>query len=94
MLFQVFYKFKSDVDIPALTIVVVDNSQAANWWLAISDRYESIRGIKAGALVEGSIKYLKRNALQKKKNLRTTLHATFILVLRLVRVLRCCSVLR
>ena len=54
---EVFYKFKSNVDIPALTIDVVDNSQAANWWLAISDRYESIRGIKAGALVEGSIKY-------------------------------------
>ena len=54
---EVFYKFKSNVDIPSLTIVVVDNSQAANWWLAISDRYESIRNIKAGALIEGSIKY-------------------------------------
>ncbi len=54
---EVHYKFTSNVDLPALTMAVIDNSESAKWWLAISDQYESIENIKAGEVVEGVIVY-------------------------------------
>lgn len=54
---EVHFKFKSSVDIPALTMAVIDNSALAKYWLAISNQYESVLDIKAGIPYEGVLVY-------------------------------------
>ena len=54
---EVHFKFKSAVDIPALTMAVIDNSPLAKYWLAISNQYESVLDIKAGIPFEGVLVY-------------------------------------
>ena len=54
---EVHYKFTSDVDIPGLTVAVIDNSEKANYWLEISNQYQTISGIKAGEVVQGVFVY-------------------------------------
>ena len=54
---ELHYKFTSDVDIPGLTVAVIDNSPKANYWLEISGDYQTISGIKAGEVVEGVFVY-------------------------------------
>lgn len=53
---EVHYNFTSNVDIEWLNIVVIDNSEAAKYWLEISD-YKGISNIKAGAPNVGVIEY-------------------------------------
>lgn len=52
---EVHYKFTSNVDLPTLTMAVIDNSAAAKYWLEISKQYETVKGIKAGEPFEGSL---------------------------------------
>lgn len=54
---EVHYKFTANVDIPCLIMAVIDNSEAAKYWLEISKQYEPISNIKAGQVVEGVIVY-------------------------------------
>ena len=54
---EVFYKFTSNVDLPYLAMMIIDNSQAAKWWTPISDQQEQVKDIKAGKVFEGSLKY-------------------------------------
>ena len=54
---EVHYKFTSDVDIPGLTIAVIDNSPKANYWLEISKDYMTLSDIKAGVVNEGVLVY-------------------------------------
>lgn len=54
---EVHYKFTSDVDIPGLTLAVIDNSPKANYWLEISSQYQTISDITAGEVVEGVFVY-------------------------------------
>ncbi len=54
---EVHYKFTSNVDLPYLAMMVIDNSQAAKWWTPISDQQEQIKDIKAKQVYEGSLKY-------------------------------------
>lgn len=54
---EVHYKFTSNVDLPYLAMMVIDNSQAAKWWTPISDQQEQIKNIKAGTKVEGVLTY-------------------------------------
>ena len=54
---EVHYKLTSDVDLPALTLAVIDNSQKANYWLEISSQYQTITGIKAGEVAQGVFVY-------------------------------------
>lgn len=54
---ELHYKLTSNVDLPALTLAIIDNSEAANWWLPISNQFESINDLKAGVPVEGVFQY-------------------------------------
>lgn len=54
---EIFYKFTSNVDLPYLAMMLIDNSQAAKWWTAISDQQEQVKDIKAKQVYEGSFKY-------------------------------------
>lgn len=54
---EVHYKLTSNVDLPYLAMMVIDNSQAAKWWTPISDQQEQIKNIKAGTKVEGVLTY-------------------------------------
>ena len=54
---EVFYKFTSNVDLPYLAMMVIDNSQAAKWWTPIAEEQEQVKEIQAGKVYEGSLKY-------------------------------------
>lgn len=54
---EVHYKFTSDVDIPGLTVALVDNSEKANYWLEISKEYKTLSNIKAEVVNEGVLVY-------------------------------------
>jgi hypothetical protein len=54
---EVHYKLTSNVDLPYLAMMVIDNSQAAKWWTPISDQQEKIKDIKAGTKLEGVLTY-------------------------------------
>lgn len=54
---EVHYKFTSDVDIPGLTVALIDNSEKAKYWLEISKDYMTLSDIKAGVVNEGVLVY-------------------------------------
>ncbi|MBO7123877.1 MAG: hypothetical protein J6V90_11440 [Treponema sp.] len=54
---EVHFKFVSNVDLPSLTMAVIDNSESAKYWLAISNQYESVSDIKANVPFEGVLTY-------------------------------------
>ncbi len=54
---EVHFKFVSNVDIPGLTMAVIDNSEAAKWWLPISNQYESVNDIMANVPFEGVLQF-------------------------------------
>lgn len=54
---ELHYKFKSNVDIPGLVMAIIDNSEKANYWLPISNQYETIANITAGTVYEGVLIY-------------------------------------
>ncbi len=58
---EVHFKFTSNVDIPALTMAVIDNSAAAKYWLAISNQYETVLDIMAGVPFEGVLEFKVEN---------------------------------
>lgn len=54
---EVRYKFTSNMELPNLTMAVIDNSQAAKYWLPISNQYKTVKDIPAGKVYEGSLEF-------------------------------------
>lgn len=56
-LVEVHFKFTSNVDLPTLQMMVIDNSEAAKWWTPISTENQAVEDIKANVPFEGVLKF-------------------------------------
>ena len=54
---EVHFKLTSNVDLPTLQMMVIDNSEAAKWWTPISDQNLAVTDIKAKTPFEGTLKF-------------------------------------
>lgn len=54
---EVHFKLVSNVDLPTLQMMVIDNSEAAKWWTPISNENQAVEGIKANVPFEGVLTY-------------------------------------
>ena len=54
---EVHFKLTSNVDLPTLQMMVIDNSEAAKWWTPISDENQAVTDIKAKTPFEGTLTY-------------------------------------
>lgn len=50
---EVHYKFTSSADLEGLCFMIIDPTEAAKYWLPISDQQEVVENIKAGQTCEG-----------------------------------------
>lgn len=54
---EVHFKFVSNVDLPTLQMMIIDNSESAKWWTPISNENQAVEGIKANVPFEGVLTY-------------------------------------
>ncbi|MBR5966505.1 MAG: hypothetical protein IK015_10365 [Treponema sp.] len=54
---EVHFKLVSNVDLPTLQMMVIDNSEAAKWWTPISNENQAVEDIKANVPFEGVLQF-------------------------------------